>query len=109
MPTMVSPEIGSWYFDRVENRQFEIVALDEQNGLIEVQFFDGEIQELDYDVWFEMEILASEAPEDWTGPYEVEGDDTGIIDTVIHPENWSDPFAEIEPESFTDQMTFDDE
>ena len=43
---------------------------------IEIQYFDGTIEEIDLDDWLEDEIEATEPPEDWTGSVDVEPEDT---------------------------------
>ena len=74
----VDPIIGNWYRNQETGNDFEVVALDEDAQTIEIQYFDGEVEELDLDAWYEMAIEAIEAPEDWSGPFdELESDDLG--------------------------------
>jgi hypothetical protein len=46
----VQPDIGEWYCIRGGD-QFEVVAVDEDDGTIEVQYFDGTVEELDMGDW----------------------------------------------------------
>lgn len=70
----IKPVIGNWY--RRENGElFEIVAYDEEDRVIEIQYFDGTVEELDTDVWEQLELEEAEAPEDWTGSVDVDGKD----------------------------------
>src|SRR5690554_1950663 len=62
------PGIGNWYHRLDNNTQFQIVALDDDEGLIEIQYFEGDVEELDRDTWQELDLEPMEAPEDWTGP-----------------------------------------
>lgn len=74
----VDPIIGNWYRNQETGNDFEVVALDEDAQTIEIQYFDGEVEELDFDAWYELAIEAIEAPEDWSGPFdELEVDDLG--------------------------------
>ena len=74
----VDPIIGNWYRNQETGNDFEVVALDEDAQTIEIQYFDGEVEELDLDAWYELPIEAIEAPEDWSGPFdEMETDDLG--------------------------------
>ena len=74
----VDPIIGNWYRNQETGNDFEVVALDEDAQTIEIQYFDGEVEELDLDAWYELAIEAIEAPEDWSGPFdELESDDLG--------------------------------
>lgn len=93
------PVINSWYWDVDHADQFEIIDTDDENGLIDVQFFTGEIEEMDMDEWFSLRLVAIADPIDWSGPYEVDRDEfADLDDEVIHPPNYSDPFDQIEPE-----------
>ncbi len=72
------PSVGSWY--RLEGGQtFEVVAIDDDEGTIEVQYFDGTVEEMDAEDWEvlceERELAAAEPPEDWSGSIDVEPDD----------------------------------
>jgi hypothetical protein len=70
----ISPTVGSWY--RHENGElFEVVAIDEDDATAEIQYFDGTIEELDFDTWEEMQIEEAEAPEDWSGSVDVDEED----------------------------------
>ncbi|MDG4596806.1 MAG: hypothetical protein P9F75_14165 [Candidatus Contendobacter sp.] len=74
----VDPIIGNWYRNQETGNDFEVVALDEDAQTIEIQYFDGELEELDLDTWYELAIDAIEAPEDWSGPFdEMDMDDLG--------------------------------
>ncbi|MDH3353722.1 MAG: hypothetical protein OEL79_00750 [Chromatiales bacterium] len=81
----IKPELGRWYQD-IENRYFEVVANDEDTGLIEVQFFDGAVDEIDAEMWQDLEVKASAEPEDVRGALEDLGaDDLGDTEAVLHP------------------------
>ena len=70
-----APVIGEWY-RRPGGESFEVVAIDRDDRTIEIQYFDGTIEEVEFDDWLEDEIEATEAPEDWTGSVDVEPEDT---------------------------------
>jgi len=75
------PDIGEWF--RVRGGDLlEVVALDEDDGTIEVQHFDGTVEELDLEDWEAQrasgEIEAADAPEDWSGSVDVEGDEDAL-------------------------------
>jgi hypothetical protein len=68
------PNIGEWY--RNPGGVFEVVAYDEDDGTIEIQYFDGTIEELEREdwnaQWKEGTLEAGEAPEDWSGSVDVD-------------------------------------
>lgn len=72
------PIIGNWYRNQETGNDFEVVALDEDAQTVEIQYFDGELEELDLEIWYDLPIDPIEAPEDWSGPFdEMEKDDLG--------------------------------
>ena len=75
------PAIGDWY--RLNGGSlFEVVALDDDDGTIEIQYFDGTVEEMDIEdwdtQWDDGALEAAEAPEDWSGSVDVEPDDDGL-------------------------------
>ena len=57
------PVIGHW-FRRPSGMLFEVVAIDEQDSTIEIQQFDGTIDEVDLEAWPELLLVEVRAPED---------------------------------------------
>jgi len=91
------PVINEWYRNREEDRIFKVVAIDEDSETIEIQYFDSDIEELDFDTWNALYLEPVPEPEDWTGPYDdLVADDMGDTDIPMQPDNWSDPLAGIE-------------
>ncbi len=85
MTTITDPTIGSWYKDVENNLTFKVVAIDEQDDTIEVQFTNGDISEYDNDTWYNSAFDNVEAPGDWSAPYgDIETDDLGYSDTDVH-------------------------
>lgn len=82
------PEIGSWYRSP-DGQTFEVVAVDEKDLTIEIQHYDGTLEEFDLDTWRELEAVPTEQPEDWTGSMDVDDED-GPEDDETH-EEWDDP------------------
>ncbi len=91
------PYVGDWYKNQEYNNIFEVVASDEREDYVEVQYFAGEIEEFDLETWYELDLKRIPAPEDSSGPYEASQDEMGYSDETIHPEDWSGPLAELEP------------
>lgn len=71
------PKIGQWY--KLDNGDFfEVVAIDEHDRTIEIQHYDGSIDEYDFNSWAISEITESGPPEDWSGAYDMRNEDSGI-------------------------------
>ncbi len=97
MGNELEPVVGNWYHHRDKGEDFEVVAVDEDQGLVEIQYFDGSTDEVDLEDWRGLEIEPREPPEDWTGavddvePEEIEAETSG---TEMAPEDWSRPADE---------------
>lgn len=84
----VRPLIGSWYRD-ISGNLFEVVALDDDDATVEIQYFDGSIEELDLDMWWDTPMEAVEPPEDWSGSLDIEREDYGVDLGDIPSEEWA--------------------
>jgi hypothetical protein len=76
--TTPHPSIGDWY--RLNGGEsFEIVAVDEDDGTIDIQYFDGTLEEMDLEDWeahwSDGVLEVAEAPEDWSGSVDIERGD----------------------------------
>lgn len=87
--TSPSPVVGEWY--RRHGALLEVVAIDRDDGTVEVQHFDGTLEEFDLDSWGEQEFEAAQAPEDWTGSVDVEPEDYETEREVFAGTSWTDP------------------
>ena len=43
---IVRPVIGQWYYDRTNDREFEILNIDKEEGILELQYLEGEVTKL---------------------------------------------------------------
>lgn len=74
MSSNFDPRIGDWY-RTVEGECFEIVARDELDGTLELQYFDGTLDELDSAQWDDLILEPIEPPEDWHGALDIDEPD----------------------------------
>jgi hypothetical protein len=99
------PEIGQWYTRTDKGELFQVVAYDGQAGKIEIQSFDGDLDEIDGELWNSLAPERAAPPENWTGPVDdVETDDLGYSETDMRPSDWTQPLqpTKVEPESGED-------
>jgi hypothetical protein len=74
----LDPVEGNWYHNLGKKQNFMVVDVNEAGGTVDIQYFDGDIEELEIEEWEEMDLEESEPPEDWTGPLDkLEKDDRG--------------------------------
>lgn len=68
------PIIGEWY-RTLEGEVFEVVAIDLDDGDIELQYVDGSVEELDLESWILLAALPAAPPEDWSGALDLARED----------------------------------
>ena len=89
-------QIGQWYLHRDKGEAFQVIATDERARTIEIQNFDGDVDELDEAAWHGMPLERAEPPEDWTGPIDdVRHDDLGYSETGMQAEDWHEPLETV--------------
>lgn len=69
------PVQGKWYEDLEENEVFKVLSVDPDQELVEVQYENGDIEEIDLDTWHELDLEQAEEPEGWASDDEDEEDD----------------------------------
>lgn len=90
------PAINSWYQHLDKGLLFEVVAIDDANEAIDIQYIDGNLDEIGFSEWQELHIAPAEEPENFSGPYDVgELDDYGTEITDTTKQDWEDSFEEI--------------
>jgi hypothetical protein len=86
------PEVGQWYRNE-RGTLFEVVAFDDGEPVVEIQYFDGTLEELDMDAWYAQMLNAVAEPEDWSGPFDdLVNDDFGDTENVRNgSDEWGNP------------------
>ena len=97
MATEYEPRIGDWYRTPAGDT-FEIVAFDEDDETVGVQYFDGTVEELDLDTWYDLDVDAVEPPEDWSGSLDIEREDYGVDLDQTSNSLWSNPLDNLDKE-----------
>ena len=96
--TDADPIVGNWYRHIDKGQEFEVVALDEDRDIVEIQYFDGDLEEIDIEDWYELAIEPTAEPENYSGPYdEVQDDyDMSYSETNMSRRDWNAPADEYE-------------
>jgi hypothetical protein len=100
------PIISQWYRHLDKGQSFQVTAVDEEAGTIEVQHFDGDLEEIEVEDWPDMALETIETPEDWTGPMDdIERDDLGYTETEMQPGDWAEPLNETSTSQESEERT----
>ncbi|MGH8475563.1 MAG: DUF6763 family protein [Methylococcales bacterium] len=89
----VNPIVGNWYQRLDEGKEFEVVAFDEEEGIVEIQHTDGKFEEIDIDAWYGLELENIENPDEYSEDLdegdleEIEYEDSEDLDE----EDWDEP------------------
>lgn len=61
------PFVGNWYVRADRPQPFQVVAVDDRGGTVDIEYFDGTVDEWPLSHWHGLEIEACEEPRDWSG------------------------------------------
>ena len=92
-------QIGRWYLRRDIGEIFQVTGYDERSRTIEIQTSDGDLDEIEREIWREIPLELVEPPEHWSGPVDDVGDDDDPDNTM----SWTDGFAPLEPFTTADE------
>lgn len=89
------PVQGQWYEDLEENEIFRVLSVDPDEEIIEVQYENGDIEEIDLDTWHELDLEHAQEPEGWASDddedeEDEEEDDEEDWDEDEDDDDWDD-------------------
>lgn len=92
----IDPVVGTWYTHLDKGQRFVVIAIDESDGLIETQHFDGDLEEISLEDWYEQDIDIAEEPENWSGVMDIgTKDDFGTEITDTEMADWNEDLEDI--------------
>ncbi len=65
MSNNTEPSVGNWYQYAEDGERFEVLEVDEDRGVVEIQYADGERDEIDLEEWGDLGVDLTDPPEDW--------------------------------------------
>jgi hypothetical protein len=85
------PIKGQWFEDLEENEVFLVLSVDPDEELVEIQYENGDIEEIDLDTWHELDLERAEKPEGWPSAEETAaGDEAAELDEEDEDEDWDE-------------------
>ena len=102
------PVQGQWYEDLEENEIFRVLSVDPDEEIIEVQYENGDIEEIDLDTWHELDLERAEEPEGWASDDdededEEEEEDEEDWDEDEDDDDWDDDDDEDLDDDYSDR------
>jgi hypothetical protein len=95
------PVPGQWYENVEEEESFRVLSVDEDSERLEIEYLDGDIEEIDLEAWREMDLERIEEPEGWS-----ESDDEDAEDDE---DDWEEEDEEDEDEDEDDDDDLDED
>lgn len=89
MAQQMIPAVGNWY-KTLDDEVFEVIAVDEDDGTIEIQYRSGDIEELDIDDWNQLVAGPGEPAEDWSTGFDNDEEPQRFddLDNPARPDEW---------------------
>ncbi len=84
------PVKGQWYENVEDEETFRVLSVDEDAEIVEIEYLDGDIEELDLEEWHEFDLELIEEPEGWSDEDEDEDDDWDEEDEDDKDDDWDE-------------------
>ena len=102
-----NPVKGQWYESLEDEETFQVLSVDEDSELIELQYEDGDVEEIDYETWQELDLELTEEPEGWSGSDD-EDEEEDEFDDEEEDDDWDDDDEEDDDDADEDYGDRDD-
>jgi len=104
------PVVRQWYENIEENEQFRVIAVDEDAELVEIEYLDGDIEELDMDTWAEFDLEKIEQPEGWSGAdLAADDEEDDEDDDEEEDDDWDEDDDDFDDDEDEDEDAADDD
>ena len=84
------PVPGQWYENLEDEESFRVLTVDEDSELVEIEYLDGEIEEIDLETWHEMDLEKTDEPEGWSEPDEEEDEEEEEEEEDEDDDDWDE-------------------
>jgi len=81
MAMQEAPVVGAVYEDKDE-QTFEVINFDEDEGIVEIEYEDGSVDEIDIDSWYELSVerISDDDEDDDDDDIETDDEDDEDVD-----------------------------
>jgi hypothetical protein len=98
------PVPGQWYENLEEEETFQVLSVDPDEELVEIQYENGDIEEIDLDSWHEFDLDKTNQPEGW-----VADDKEAAEDAEEEDEDWDEDEDDDDLDDDDDDDDFEDD
>jgi len=84
------PVPGQWYENLEDEESFRVLTVDEDSELVEIEYLDGEIEEIDLETWHEMDLEQTQEPEGWAESDEEDDDEEEEEEDEDEDDDWDE-------------------
>ena len=92
------PVPSQWYENVEEEESFRVLSVNEDSELVEIEYLDGDIEEIDLETWHEMDLERIEEPEGWSESDDEDVDEDEDEEDDEDEDDWDDDDEEDEDE-----------
>ena len=85
-----NPVPGQWYESLDDEEVFQVLSVDEDAELVELQYEDGDVEEIDYETWQELDLELAEEPEGWSASEDEDDDEEELEAEDDEDDDWDD-------------------
>jgi hypothetical protein len=96
------PVKSQWYENVEDDETFRVLSVDEDAELVEIEYLDGDIEELDLDTWHEMDLERIPEPEGWAATQK-DAEEEEEDDEDEEDDDWDDDEDEDEDDDWEDE------
>ena len=97
------PVPSQWYENVEEEESFRVLSVDEDSELVEIEYLDGDIEEIDLETWHEMDLERIEEPEGWSESDDEDLDEDEDEEDDEDEDDWDDDEDEDEVDDERDE------
>jgi len=84
------PVPSQWYENVEEEESFRVLSVNEDSELVEIEYLDGDIEEIDLETWHEMDLERIEEPEGWSESDDEDADEDEDEEDDEDEDDWDD-------------------
>lgn len=101
------PIKGQWFEDLEENEIFLVLSVDPDAELVEIQYENGDIEEIDLDTWHELDLERAAKPEGWPTDADAAEGDATAAEVEDDDDDWDDEDEDDDDDDDDDDMDDD--